>query len=155
MQVAASSPIPQASQWSSLVSTDDYGPAAPQTADFANKFESIVASGLPTAVSQLYGTETAPLTADKVLEFLQGIPFKVASAFSACLPHCQMQQAISLHNTCGMQQRHHAADIDISCKLHAFVACNITDTSHAYAEHVAWVKFVTQLQLRFQPLEFN
>ncbi|KAK9832946.1 hypothetical protein WJX74_002479 [Apatococcus lobatus] len=72
--VAASSPVPQANDWAMFDQngTYDKSPAAlPQTAEFANKLESNLASGLPSAVSQLYGTDTAPLSADKVLQFLR------------------------------------------------------------------------------------
>lgn len=61
------------------------------TASLANKLEAIVASGLPSAISETYGQPGNPLTADKVLQFLQGKP-----SFCLCGLHLQLQGILVL-----------------------------------------------------------
>ena len=73
--MAATTDSPGSNEWN-LYSAQ--GPAVPLAASFANKLEAIVASGLPSAIAQTYGQPGNPLTADKVLQFLQGEHFDAA-----------------------------------------------------------------------------
>ena len=82
LQVAATTDSPESSQWNAYSAR---GPAVASAANLANKLEAVVASGLPSAISETYGQPGNPLTADKILEFLQG---KSTAFCASTAMHC-------------------------------------------------------------------